>query len=117
MADRDFTGDFTHRNKNVYRLWVVCATALRTGVRVQAQIKGVWTDLFSDMTTGRYFQWSAIQWSKFTWSTDKTPKLMKRTVRIRNVDKTAFRLENSEINEPFGLYELGFEYMTRSHYR
>ena len=113
----DFTGDFTHRNKNVYRLWVVCATALRTGVRVQAQIKGVWTDLFSDMTTGRYFQWSAIQWSKFTWSTDKTPKLMKRTVRIRNVDKTAFRLENSEINEPFGLYELGFEYMTGSHYR
>ena len=113
----NFTGDMTHRNKNIFWLWMVCATALRTGVRVQAQIKGVWTDLFSDMTTGRFFQWSAIQWSKFTWSTDKTPKLMKRTVRIRNVDKTAFRLENSEINEPFGLYELGFEYTTGSYYR
>lgn len=113
----EFTGDISPRIKNIYRLWVVCATALRTGVRVQAQIKGVWYDLFSDMTTGRYFQWSAIQWSKFTWSTDKTPKLMKRSVRIRNVHKTAFRLENSNLNEPFGMYELGFEYMTGAYYR
>ncbi len=113
----EFTAGISPRIKNIYRLWVVCATALRTGVRVQAQIKGVWTDLFSDMTTGRYFQWSAIQWSKFTWSTDKTPKLMKRTVRIRNVNKTALRLENSNLNEPFGIYEVGFEYMTGAYYR
>ncbi len=113
----DFTADITYRIKNIYRIWVVCAVALRTGVRVQAQIKGIWTDLFSDMTTARFFQWSAIQWSKFTWSTDKTPKIMKKSVRIRNTDKTAFRLENSNLNEPFGIYELGFEYLTGSYYR
>lgn len=113
----DFTAGITHRIKNIYRLWVVCAVALRTGVSVQAQVKGIWKELLQDMTTGRFFQWSEIQWSKFTWSTDRTPKLMKKTVRIRNIDKTAFRLENSNLNEPFGIYELGFEYITGSYYR
>ena len=80
-------------------------------------IKGVWKEIFTDMTSARFFQWSAIQWSKFTWSTDKTPKLMKRQVRIRNVDKAAFRLENASLNEPFGLYEFGFEYITGAYYR
>ena len=113
----DFTADVFMNNKNIYRLWVVCDTALRTGVNVKVQIKGVWKEIFSDMTSARFFQWSAIQWSKFTWSTDKTPKLMKQQVRIRNVDKAAFRLENASLNEPFGLYEFGFEYTTGSYYR
>ena len=113
----DFTAGITHRIKNIYRLWVVCAVALRTGVSVKAQVKGVWTEQLTDMTTGRFFQWSAIQWSKFTWATDRTPKIMKKSVRIRNTDKTAFRLENSNLNEPFGIYELGFEYITGSYFR
>ena len=113
----DFTAGFSSKNKSIHRLWVVCSTALRTAVVVQAQIKGIWQQIFSDMTTARFFQWSAIQWSKFTWSTDKTPKLMKSNVKIKNVNKIAFRLENSNLNEPFGIYELGFEYTTGSDYR
>lgn len=113
----EFTAGVSHRNKNIYYLWVVCAVSLRTGVKVSAQIKGIWQDLFSDMTTARYFQWSKIQWSKFTWSADRTPKLIKRFVRMRNVDKTALRLENNNLNEPFGLYEIGFEYSTGTYYR
>ena len=113
----DFTAGQSARNKHIYRLWVVCATALRTGVGIKAQIKGIWQDVFSDMSSARFFQWSAIQWSKFTWSTDKTSKLLKGSVKIRNVDKIAFRLENSNLNEPFGIYELGFEYTTGGRFR
>ncbi|MBQ8604367.1 MAG: hypothetical protein IJ410_05965 [Oscillospiraceae bacterium] len=113
----EFDGDNQVRNKTVHRLWVTCATAVRTSVNVLAQIKGVWHGLFVDDTTARYFKWSEICWSKFTWSTDKTPKIISRGIRLKNVDKTAIRLENNTVNEPFGLYEAGFEYTTGSYYR
>ncbi len=113
----EFDADMQVRNKTVHRLWVTCATAVRTSVNVSVQKKGVWYGLFIDDTTARYFKWSRICWSKFTWSTDKTPKIISRPVRLKNVDKTAVRLENNELNEPFGLYEMGFEYTMCSHYR
>lgn len=105
------------RNKTVYRLWVTCSTAVRTSVNVLAQVKGVWYRLFTDDTTARYFKWSEICWSKFTWSTDRTPKIISRSIRLKNVDKTALRLENNVLNEPFGIYEAGFEYTVGSYYR
>ncbi len=113
----EFDADMQVRNKTFHRLWVTCATAVRTSVSVRVQKKGVWYGLFTDDTTARYFKWSEICWSKFTWSTDKTPKIISRPVRLKNVDKTAVRLENNELNEPFGIYEIGFEYTTGSYYR
>lgn len=113
----EFDADSQVRNKTVHRLWVTCATAVRTSVNVLAQIKGVWYGLFVDDTTARYFKWSEICWSKFTWSTDKTPKIISRAIRLKNVDKTALRLENNVLNEPFGIYEAGFEYTVGSYYR
>ena len=115
------TGEFvvpvSAKLKDIYSVWVVCATALRTGVIVQAQINGIWKEIFRDMVSARYFRWSAIQWSKFTWSTDETPKIIKRRARIRNIYKTAFRLENKNLDEPFGVYELGLEYISASYSR
>lgn len=113
----EFDRDIQMKNKTVHRLWVTCATAVRTGVRVRVQKKGVWYGVFTDDTTARYFRWSEICWSKFTWSTDRTPKIISRPVRLKNVDKTAIRLENNTLNEPFGLYEMGIEYTTGSYYR
>lgn len=115
------TGDFKDstaaKEKNIYRLWAVCDVSLRTSVKAFAQIKGIWRQLFYDDTTCRYFKWSDIQWSKFTWSCDKTPKTVTRSVRIRGVNKTAFRFENDSLNEPFGLSEIGLEYTQGKFYR
>jgi len=113
----EFDADMQVKNKTAHRVWVTCATAVRTSVNVQMQKKGVWHSLFTDGTTARYFKWSEIRWSRFTWSTDRTPKIISRPIRLKNVDKTAVRLENNELNEPFGLYETGFEYTTGSYFR
>ena len=113
----DFTAGLPGRNKNIHRISVVCAVALRTGVAVYVQIKGLWHRLFEDSSTARFFRWSALCWSKFTWSADQTPKIISRNIRLKNIDKTAIRLENGSLNEPFGIYEISFEYTEGSYYR
>ena len=113
----DFKDNTAAEEKNIYRLWAVCDVSLRTSVKAFAQIKGIWRQMFYDDTTCRYFKWSDIQWSKFTWSCDKTPKTISRSVRIKGVNKTAFRFENDSINEPFGLSEIGIEYTKGRFYR
>ena len=113
----DFKEDTAAKEKSIYRLWAVCDVSLRTSVKAFAQIKGIWKQLFYDDTTCRYFKWSDIQWSKFTWSCDKTPKTVSRSVRIKGVNKTAFRFENDSLNEPFGLSEIGIEYTLGKFYR
>lgn len=113
----EFYGNTRRRVKNFHRLWVVCAVASYSKVSAKAMIKGIWKEQFSDDTTARYFSWSRLKWSKFTWSADKTPKLIMRNIRIKNADKTALRLENSEMNEPLGIYEIGIEYNEGGFYR
>ena len=106
----DFTADLPSKVKNLYRLWLVCAADVHTSARVKIRQEGVFKQLFFDELTCRFFKWSEINWAKFTWSNDTTPKLISRDIRIKNVDKMALKIENSENNEPFGLYEIGFEY-------
>jgi len=113
----DFDADTPHKSKNIYKLWVICSPAVASGVNLSAQIKGIWQSVFTDNTTARFFRWSGIVWSKFTWSADKTPKLISKNVKLKNLGKTAFRMENNNLEEPFGIYEMGFEYTTGSYYR
>ena len=113
----DFFGDSKYTVKNIHRLWIVCEPANHTGVTVSTQVKGIWQRLFEDTTSARFFQWSRLNWAKFTWSADRTARLISRTVRVRNVDKTALKLENNILNEPFGIYEVGIEFTEGSFYR
>lgn len=113
----EFDADMQLKNKTVHRIWATCAPGVRTGVEVWAQVKGIWQKLFEDNTQVRYFKWSEISWSGFTWSTNQTPKIISRNIMLKNVDKTAIKLENNRMNEPFGVYEAGVEYTSGSYYR
>ncbi len=96
--------------KSLHYLWIVCAAANYTGVDVWRQVNGLWKKLFSDNHSTGYFCWSKLNWAKFTWSSDRTPKITGKNIKIKNKDKIALKVENNGLNEPFGIYELGFEY-------
>lgn len=58
----------------------------------------------------RYFDWSYINFSKFVFSTDRTPHTLGGKIKIKKVDKCRFRILNKETDEPFGLYAFATEY-------
>lgn len=88
------------------------AAAINTGVAVYAQVRGVWKQVFSSGTKARYFDGSFryIDFSKFTFSTDRTPRTLFGKIKIKKADKVRFRLQNNVLNEPFGLYAFGLQF-------
>lgn len=106
----DLDGKVFFKNKTFTSVSVRLAAAVLTGVKIFAQRRGIWSLVFDAKERARYFDWSYIDFSKFVFSSDRTPRTLSGKVKIKKVDKTRFRLQNKEKNEPFGLYAFGVEW-------
>ncbi len=106
----DFDGKTFFKNKTFTSVSIRLAAAVLTGVKIYAQRRGLWSLVFDAKERARYFDWSYIDFSKFVFSADQTPRTLSGKVKIKKVDKTRFRLQNSEKNEPFGIYAFGVEW-------
>jgi hypothetical protein len=74
------------------------------------QINGLWGEVKSDYQSFNYIDFSNIDFSNFTFSTDTTPQKTVEKVKFKKIDKIAFRVSNSNINQPFGIDSFGFIY-------
>ncbi len=106
----DFDGKSFFKNKTFTAVSVRLAAAVLTGVKISAQRRGIWKLVYDAKERARFFDWNYIDFSKFVFSSDRTPRTLSGKVKIKKVDKTRFRLQNSEKNEPFGIYAFGVEW-------
>ena len=106
----DFDGKAFFKNKTFTSVSVRLAAAVLTGVKIFAQRRGIWSQVFDAKDRARFFDWSYIDFSKFVFSADRTPRTLCGKIKVKKVDKTRFRLQNSEKNEPFGVYAFGVEW-------
>ena len=106
----DFDGKIFFHVKTFPGLAVRLAAATNTGVVVYAQVRGIWKKVFSSGAKARYFDWNYIDFSKFTFSADRTPRTLFGKIKIKKADKVRFRLQNDVLNEPFGLYAFGLQF-------
>ena len=113
----DQQGKNFYRNKTFSRFSVELSSAVATSVSAWARVEGLWELLFEDDTSARYFDWSNIDWEKWTWSCDDTPRTIGQKIRIKKVDKAGFRVENGALNEPFGLEAISIEFVETGYYR
>jgi hypothetical protein len=113
----DFDGSSFYRNKTVRLFAIRLAAATATSIVLKALIRGRWTELKRIMSKARYFSFAKLTFSKFTFSSDTTPKTIAQKIKVKKVDKTRFRLENREKNEPFGIYEVSIEFTESGRYK
>lgn len=113
----DVAGKNVYRAKNFSRLYVELAAAAATGVKVFARVSGVWEELWEDTSSARYFDFANVDFGKLSFSCDNNPKTMGEKISIKKVDKAGFRVENGELNEPFGLNNISIEYVETGYYR
>ena len=106
----EFSGDVFFRNKNVKFVAVKLKSAVRTGIEIAAQIDGEWVVVYEDYSSFSYIDLEDVDFNNFTFSTDRTPKKAQSKVTIRKKDKTAFRLRNNRLGQPFGIYSVAFIY-------
>ncbi|MBR6736192.1 MAG: hypothetical protein IKL92_04950, partial [Oscillospiraceae bacterium] len=105
-----FTGRLRHHRKHFNYLSVSLAPHPVTSAAIYARKNGLWERLFDNATTARYFLFEYLHFNKLTFSTDRFPRCLGRKIDVRVVDKTQFRFENHEKNEPFGIYDFTLEY-------
>ena len=113
----DFSGKEFYKNKTVKYIAIKVAPHVRTSFDIWVQKKGVWSLLFSESAKTRYFSWEQLCWSKFTWSSDQTPKTIGKKIKLKKIDKVAFRIVNDTMDEPFGIYEVSLEFTESGNYK
>lgn len=106
----DLEGKFFYKNKSFRYLAVKLGAAVATSIRISGMRKGVWSLLKEDNTKGRYFSYMHLIYSKFSYSTDTTERIVASKTSIKKVDKTRFKFENENLNEPFSLFSFAIEY-------
>lgn len=106
----DIDGSHFFQNKTFRRISVRLASALATGVKIKAQKRGIWYEIADAQAKARYLDFSAVNFEKFAFSSDQTPKTINTKIRVKKVDKVRFRLENNQKNEPFGIYSVAFTF-------
>lgn len=106
----DFDGKLFFREKTFTGIAVRLAAAPLTGVKIYAQVRGVWKQIFDAKEKARYFTFEYIDFAKFVFSGDQTPRTMFGKIKLKKVDKARFRLQNNVLNEPFGIYAFGLQW-------
>ncbi len=113
----DLQGKAFYHNKHFRRCAVQLEAAAATGMTAECRILGLWREMFSDYTKARHFRFSQITFSKLTFSCDTSAQTIIKRMNARKIDKVGFRFRNSELNEPYGLEQIAFEYTETGNYK
>lgn len=106
----DLEGQLFYKNKSFRYIAVKLGAALATSIKILGMRKGVWSEIKDDHSKGRYFSYANLIYSKFSYSVDKTEKIVATKLSIKKVDKARFKFQNTELNEPFSLFSYAIEY-------
>ena len=112
-------GGTFYKSKNFTALAVRIAAHAVTGVKVYACMRGIWgkAPVLDSYGKARYLDFSFIDFLKFTFSADRTPRTLFTKLWLKRVDTLRFRIENNSLNEPFGLHSFAVEYSVGGNYK
>ena len=113
----DFCGKSFYKNKTFRYMAIRLATALKTSVKMYARKKGIWSFVKEEKDKTRYFSFAYVIFSLLTFRTNMSPATVPTKIKVKKVDSARFRFENDELNEPFGLYDIAFEYIENGYYK
>lgn len=113
----DLDGKLFYKNKTFRYLAVRMKSAVATTLEMYVQKRGLWSFIKKDNYTARYLSFGSVVFSKFTFSSDQTQKIIPTKLRVKKVDKARFRFVNSELNEPFGLFDIALEYVENGNHK
>lgn len=113
----DLNGNNFYKNKTFRYVSVRLAAAIATGVQIYAQSRGLWSLVAQSGARARYFDFSYIDFGKINFSSDTTPRTIGNKIKVKKVDKARFSFRNEEKNEPFGIFNIAFEYTESGNFK
>ena len=121
----DLDGQLFYKNKTFRYMAVRLMAALKTSVKLYSRRFGIWT--LNDETAwtfikgqtsiGNSLDFNDLDFNLFSFSADTTERVVHTKLRVKKVDKARFRVENKELDEPFGIFDLALEYIESGNYK
>jgi len=106
----DISEKLFYKKKTYRYLALRCMPEISSSVEVYAQKNGIWELLKDDTVTLKYFSYEYLNYSKLTYSTNKTQRVTANKIRLKKLDHVRFRFANSKLNEPLGINDFAVEY-------
>ena len=126
----DIIGKVFFKNKTLRHIAIKLDSSISTSVNIyvmnrglynfvktEGRLRELWDFVGTDNTRARFLSFANLIFSRFTFSNDQTQHTLPTKVRVKKVDKFRLKLTNDQLNEPFGLFDIGFEYVESGNYK
>ena len=121
----DLDGKLFYKNKTFRYMAVRLMAAIKTSVKLYSRRFGIWTlndesawtFIKSQNAIGTSLDFNNLDFNLFSFSADTTERVIHTKLRVKKVDKARFRVENGELDEPFGIFDLALEYIESGNYK
>ena len=121
----DLDGQLFYKNKTFRYFAVRIMKAIKTSVKMYSRKLGIWTmnnesewTFIKEQTSiGNMLDFNDVDFNLLSFSADMTERVVHTKVRVKKVDKARFKVENGELNQPFGLSDLALEYIESGNYK
>ena len=113
----DLDGKLFYKNKAFRFIAVRLLSEIYSTVTLYAQRRGIWSRIKEKTFSNEVFSFSGLVFSEFTFNNDSSDPVMSSKIRVRKIDKAKFKIENSNLNQPFGIHDLAVEYVESGNYR
>lgn len=113
----DIEGKLFYKNKTLRYLAVRLDSALKTSIKIYGKGREDWELLQEDESTGSSFKFSTLKFSKLVFGGQMKQMISTVKTKIKKVDKFQIKVQNSELNEPFGLFEIAYEFVENGNFK
>lgn len=113
----DLDGSLFYKNKAFRYIAVRLKATHYSRVKLWSMSRGVWTRIKEKAFSDEIFRFSTLVFSSLTFNNDTSDPVMSAKIRVRRVDKARFKVENSNLNEPFGIHDFALEYVQNGNYK
>jgi len=113
----DLDGKLFYKNKTFRYVALRLISYSYSRVKIWAKSRGVWTRIKEQHFSNEVFRFSTLVFSQFTFNNDTSDPVMSSKLRVKKIDKARFKVENSNLNEPFGLHDLALEYVENGNFK
>lgn len=113
----DLDGKLFYKNKTFRYIAIRLMQAVKTSLKIYSRRFGLWTFIKEQTAISNILDFNNLDFNLFSFSADLSERLIHSKTRVKKVDKARFRIENNKLNEPFGLFDLAFEYVESGNYK
>lgn len=113
----DLDGQLFYKNKTFRYIAVRLKSVLYNRVTLYSRRRGIWSKIKEKAFSNRVFNFSGLTFSTLTFNNDASEPVMSSKLRVRRIDKARFKVENLNLNEPFGLHDLALEFVENGNFK